>query len=111
MPTLPVGFEDLSPFLDWALRTELARNQRRFAVSLEDAQRFYDTMLPRTGEALEYLNQFNLDALTSEQRNLMYLCLSLAEVAFAIENYRETAPKYLMRIDRFFPVHDSWRQG
>lgn len=106
--TLPEGFEDLTPFLDWAQPTEVGRNDRRWAATMEESQQFYDTMLVRAPVALDYLDQFPLDSLTPPQQTLLNLCLALAECAITVEMYGEPNPKYVFPIARFVPVHDSW---
>lgn len=106
--TLPEGFEDLTPFLDWAEPTEVGRNKRRWAASLAESQQFYDTMIVRAPAALDYLDQFPLDALTPEQQTLLNLCLALVECSVTIEMYGDPSPKYVFPIDRFVPLHDAW---
>jgi dsDNA-binding SOS-regulon protein len=108
MSKFPAQFSDLERLSDWALPTEQLRNSKRFAASLAQLQDVYDTLLSRADEAFTWLNQTPVEALDEQQRNLLNLFLTLAEVAFAIENYGEPAPKYLMRIDRFVPMHDAW---
>ena len=105
---LPAGFEDLAGFLSWAQPTEYARNKRRWSASLEESQAFYDAMLARGPVALDYLDGFPLDALDGPQKNLLDLCLALAECAITIEMYGDPRPKYVFPIDRFVPVHDGW---
>lgn len=106
--TLPEGFEDLAAFLDWAQPTEVGRNERRWSATMEESQLFYDTMLKRAPDALDYLDQFALDALTPSQQRLLNLCLALAECAITVEMYGEPNPKYVFPIARFVPLHDRW---
>lgn len=105
---LPEGFEDLTPHLSWAQPTEFARNKKRWSASMEESQAFYDTMLARGPAALDYLDQFTLDALDPRQKRLLDMCLALAECSIAIEMYGDPRPKYVFPIDRFVPVHDDW---
>lgn len=108
MTIFPQGFDDLERLADWALPTERARNAKRFAATPDVLQDVYDTLCARADAAFLLLNQKPLASLDAREKNLLNLFLSLAEVAFAIENYGEAAPKYLMRVDRFVPVHDTW---
>jgi hypothetical protein len=48
---------------------------------------FYDAMLPRIEEALSYLDRVPLDEVNGADRTLLDLCLSLADVALAVEKY------------------------
>ncbi|MDE8652008.1 hypothetical protein [Novosphingobium album (ex Liu et al. 2023)] len=105
---LPPGFEDLLPFIDWARPTELERNSRRWSASLEESQAFYDTMLGRGPDALEYLGQFALADIAGADRTLLDMCLALAECSATIEMYGEPRPKYVFPIARFVPTHDAW---
>lgn len=108
MSILPPEFEDLEPFSQWAEETEAGRNSRRFASSYDELKDFYAIMSARADDALSYLNAYPLDELDQKQKNLLYMCLSLAEVAFAVENYQQPDPPYLFPIERFVPQHDAW---
>jgi hypothetical protein len=105
---LPTQFEDLARFADWALDSERARNRKRLASSMQEIRTFYDALLPRVDEALEYLNRFPLDALPAAERNLLNLTLSLAEVANAVELFK-TQPGVIDGFDmeRFYLIHEG----
>jgi hypothetical protein len=112
---LPDPFTDLEPFVDaWVLATETERNQKRLASSMTEILAFYDAMLPRMEAVLTYLSQFPLgrapeDALTlpEETRRLLYLALAVAEVAPAVELYKQ--PGVIDGFDsrRFVPDHEK----
>jgi len=106
--SLPQGFSDLECWRDWAQPTELGRNHKRWASSLEESRAFYDAMHRRGAEALAYLNRFELGRLDAGQQALLNLCLALAEVSATVEMYEDPTPKYVFPIDRFVPVHDTW---
>jgi hypothetical protein len=85
--SLPAGFEDLAPFLDWALESERERNAKRYASAMSEIRRFHDAMAARAEAAITYLDskpQQNLDA---SDRTLLAMLLSLAEVAPAVAFY------------------------
>lgn len=109
--TLPLGFEDLEPYLDWAKPTEGERNTKRWAASMDESQRFYGTMIARGGAALEYLGQFELADIAGPDATLLNMCLALAEVSATIEMYEDPRPKYVFPIERFVPVHDTWARA
>lgn len=112
MPSsLPEGFADLEPWIDWAQPTELLRNHKRWSATMAESQGFYDIMQQRAADALRYLNQYPLTGLDAAQTRLLHLCLALAEVAVTVEMYGEPQPKYVFPIDRFVPVHDGWPLG
>lgn len=102
---LPDQFEDLEPFVRaWALATERERNRKRLSSTMEEVQAFYETMLPRMEAVIEYLHQFSLGNMPEEAKRLFYLALSLAEVAPAVELFKQ--PSVVDGFDpaRFIPV-------
>lgn len=104
---LPESFADLEDFAGaWALATETERSQKRQASMMEEIQAFYDAMLPRMEQILSYLNQFPLDAMPEEARRLLHLTLSLAEVAPAVELFKQPSVVDGYDISRLTPVHD-----
>ena len=89
MSTLPPEFADLEPFADWCLRTEAERYTKRLASSMDEMQAFYDAAFPRLEAAMEYLDQYPLDALPEDASHLLWLCYSLLNVSFPIEVWRQ----------------------
>lgn len=89
---LPEPFVALQPFVPiWALSTETERNVRRHQMPMAEIVAFSDAMLAQVDEIVSYLNGFDVNALPPEATALMQLLLSLAEVAPAIEFYRQPA--------------------
>jgi hypothetical protein len=87
---LPDAFTDLEPFADrWCLRTETERYDRRLASSMDEMQAFYEAAMPRLEEAINYLDQFSLDALPDDATQLLWLCYSLVQVSFPVEVWRQ----------------------
>ncbi len=86
---LPPGYEDLAPFLEsWALPSTAARAAKRSTSSMAEIQAFYDALAPRLEAALSHLDSIPYDdAMPPAARNLLALCLSLAEVTTAVEWY------------------------
>ena len=86
MPTLPADFADLEPFAaEWALPTEAERFAKRLASSMPEMQAFYDAVTPRAKAAVEYCNQFPLDAMPTDAVNLMHLLYAMVTVSFPVE--------------------------
>ena len=106
--TLPSDFNDLDPYIGWALPTERTRNRKRLVSSMEENQAFYDAMLTRVEPALEYLNAFELEELPDAERNLLNMTLALAEVANAVELFK-TQPGVIDGFDpeRFLAMHEQ----
>ena len=86
---LPGQFTDLEPFIGWALAKESERTRKRLSSAMEEIQAFYDAMLPRMEAIFDYLNQFPLEQMPEDAKPLFYLTLSLAEVADAVELYKQ----------------------
>ncbi len=91
MSSLPEQFRDLEPFIGWSLPTERARNARRLASSMDEITQFYNAMVPRTEAILEYLDRFELGKLPEPEQRLLNLTLALAEIANAVELYKNPA--------------------
>jgi hypothetical protein len=89
---LPEGFGDLERFArDLALASERERSAQRNRASIEEIRVFYEAMLGRMDAVMAHLNGFALDALPPAEKRLLDLALSLAEVAPAIEFYKQPA--------------------
>lgn len=104
---LPESFQDLEPFAPaWALATERERSRQRLSSKIEEIQAFYNAVLPRMEAVIAYLNQFPLDSLPAAAQRLMYLTLSLAEVAPAVELFKQPSVVDGYDASRFVPVHE-----
>jgi hypothetical protein len=91
MAQLPEQFKDLERFVAWSLPTERERNARRLASSMAEINEFYNAMVPRTDAILEHLDRFELGKLPEREQRLLNLALALAEVANAVELYKNPA--------------------
>jgi hypothetical protein len=89
MTMLPPGFSDLEPFTGWCLPTENERYQRRLGSSLPEMQAFYDAITARADDALEYCDQYPLDALPDDATQLMWLLHSMVMISFPVEVWRQ----------------------
>jgi hypothetical protein len=101
---LPEQFADLERFSGWALATERERNQKRRTSPMPEIQALYDTVLPRMDAIIEYLNQFPLDNMPEDAHRLLQITLSLAEVAPAVEFYKQPEVVDGFPAERFVPV-------
>ena len=103
---LPESFQDLEPFAAaWSLATEKERNRRRVSSTMEEIQAFYAAVLPRMEMIIAYLNQFPLETMPAEAQRLFYLTFSLAEVAPAVELFKQPGVVDGYDAARFVPVH------
>ena len=103
---LPSAFDDLEPFVSWALAKEQERTSKRLASRMEDIQAFYDCMSPRLEAVMEYLNQFPVDNMPLDAERLFLMSLSLMEVANAVEMSHNPAVINGFDTKRFVPVED-----
>jgi hypothetical protein len=89
MSVLPADFADLEPYADWCLEFEHQRYAKRLASTMDEMQAFYDAAFPRLEDAMEYLDQFELQALPVDATHLLWLCYSLVNVSFPVEVWRQ----------------------
>jgi len=90
MPLLPTAFADFEPFAEtWCLATERERWERRMSSSIDELQTFYDAVLPRVQEAIEYCDQVPLDDMPDDTVNLLRLIYSFVIVSFPVELWRQ----------------------
>ena len=84
---LPEQFEDLAPFLGWALQPESARIEKKTGASMDEILAFYNAMMPQIDKILDYLDGYFGAAMPDPVHNLYLLTLSLVEVATLVELY------------------------
>ena len=84
---LPPKFSDLEPFAaTWCLATEPERFAQRLAVPMDEMQAFYDAVTPQAEAAMTfYLDEFPLDEMPEDAKNLLHLLLSMVMVSLPIE--------------------------
>ncbi len=87
-PGLPEEFQDLAPWLDWALEPERARTEKRVASSMEEIRAFYHAVMPRLDEIIRYLEGFWGGDMPAPAHRLSLLSLMLVEVAPLVELYK-----------------------
>ena len=85
---LPEAFQDLAPWLDWALEPERTRTEKREASSMVEIRAFYDAVLPRLEEMIRYLEDHRDGGMPAPARRLYLISLSLVEVANLVELYK-----------------------
>ena len=83
---LPSAFTELEPFVPrWVWDNTDERVAARSASSLEEIRAFYDAMVPRLDEAIDFIDNIGLDALTPEAATLTKLVLGVGQASIAIE--------------------------
>ena len=89
MAILPPAFADLEPFAAWSLETEAERYAKRLSSSMDELQSFYDSAFPRLEDAIDYLDEFDFNALPEDAGRLLWLCYSLVNASFPVEVWRQ----------------------
>ena len=56
---------------------------------MDEMQAFYDAILPRMADIIEYCNGFDLDDLPDDARNLLLLTFAFCEASFPVEAWRQ----------------------
>jgi len=86
---VPAQFAELQRWADtgWAEPQRNDRTEKRLTSTFAEIRDFYDAMLPRLGESLGWLDQFDLDALNDEQARLLQLTFMVGEVRNAVESF------------------------
>ncbi len=88
-PTLPGGYEALTPFVQmWALPTMQARNERRVNASMAQIRAFYDAIAPHMEPLLDYFSALPANhAMSAAELHLFHLGQAFMEVAMAVEYF------------------------
>lgn len=103
-PVLPASFQDLEACGDWALATESKRTAKRVSSPMPAIQDFYDALRPRLEACATYLDQLPVDDMPPDARRLLWMTLSLMEVANAVELYKQPQLSNGFEIARFIPL-------
>lgn len=105
---LPSQFKDLTRFVDdWLFDTQMERTEKRLTSSMEIITEFYDAMLPRIQEILDYLDQYTLQDLPPDAKALLALAYSLSEIAPAVEMFKQPHVTPTFDARNFLPTHES----
>jgi hypothetical protein len=88
---LPSAFSGLEPFAaaGWCLETERERYTKRLDCAMPELLEFYDAAFPRLRDMIDHLDQFPLDDLPEQERNLLYLVYSLITVSLAVDMWHQ----------------------
>jgi len=102
---LPTGFDDLHDIASrWSHESHRARHRQRVESSLAQLTNDYETLMPRIEAALDHLDPLgDPDVLEGPDRNLFLLCLSLSDIAFAIERLGSPNIDAVIDVFRFQP--------
>ena len=84
--SLPAQFVDLAPYTErWCLRSQQERHQALMACSVDGLRPFYQALIGRMDEIIKFLNQFPLDSMPPDAKNLFDLAMTWAETAHPID--------------------------
>lgn len=83
---LPEPFVDLQSFVSgWGLATEQERFRKLHTVKLDELRVFYDAMLPRMDQVLDYLDQYSISSMPENAKGLYLLAMTFAETAHPVD--------------------------
>lgn len=104
---LPAAYRHLEPWAQrWALPTQNEREVARRAGSGIELKMFYDALIGEMDGIVGHLNTLDLASLPPAEQRLLYLTLSLAEVAPHVELYRgDPRVPYSFEEERFIAEH------
>lgn len=85
---VPDAFGELAPFADWALEPERARTEKTAVASIEEICAFYDAMMMRIDEVLDYLEDYFGSDMPPQAHRLYLMSLSLVEVTTLVEFHK-----------------------
>ena len=80
--------------------------RKRISSSMADIQTFYDAILPRMDAIISYLDQFPLNAGPTDMQRLLNLTFSLAEIAPAVEQFKQPSVADGYDTTRFVLTHN-----
>ena len=87
---LPEKFASLEPYAaKWALADFNDRYNTRLATSMEDMEAFYDAVMSKYREVMDYLNEFELEKMPAKELKLLQMYYSLVQVSFAVEVWKQ----------------------
>jgi hypothetical protein len=90
---LPSGFADLERFVEhWAKPTVNERVDARCRSSMAEITEFYDALIVRAGDILDYLDQFPLHDMPEDAGRLTQLLLALVQASVAVEIQGQPLP-------------------
>lgn len=86
---MPAGFEDLASYADWCVSRDSDRIAKRLETPFAELAAFFDAVLPRVRDAMEYLATRPVDDPAVEDINLVNLLKMMTEAADAVEIYHQ----------------------
>jgi hypothetical protein len=102
--SLPMGFEALEPFVArFAIDNAARRAEMRGEAPPEERDAFYQAAKPLLAPALDYLDGKKFAEYDERDKRLMWLMLSLAHVAIAVEIQGDDEPRHA-RLRAHMPV-------
>lgn len=87
----------------WGLPTTEDRLEKRLKSSMDDIRRFYEGMLPRLPEIIEYLNQFPLESIPVQDQPMARAALAMCEVDNAVNKWGVAVVDTGIDVRKFIP--------
>lgn len=100
---LPAQFADLERFVaHWAKPTVDERVDARCRSTMAEITEFYDVLIERASDILDYLDQFPLHEMPEDAARLAQLLLALVQASVAVEIQGQPLPpktEYPFRVE------------
>ncbi len=87
----------------WGLPTTEDRLAKRLKSSMHEIRRFYDAMLPRLPEVIEYLNQFPLQSIPEQDQPMARAALAMCEIDNAVNKWGVAVVDTGIDVRKFIP--------
>jgi hypothetical protein len=102
--SLPMGYKALEPFVaTYAIDNAQRRAEMRGEAPTEQRDAFYEAAKPLLAPALDYLDTKSFAEYEERDKQLMWMMLSLAHVAIAVEIQQEDEERHAY-LRSFMPV-------
>lgn len=107
--SLPPAFSELERFVvHWVRETQTGRLYQRLSTKMARIQEFYDAITPRLREILDFVDQYPFgQPLPPEVERLFGLALSAAQIAPAVELFKQPAVVCGFDAREFLPTHEA----
>ncbi len=87
----------------WGLPTTEDRLEKRLESSMDEIRSFYEAMLPRLSEVIEYLNQFPLESIPEQDQPMARAALAMCEIDNAVNKWGAAVVDTGIDVRKFIP--------
>ena len=89
-------FSDLKEFIDeWGNADAHHRLNKRSNADFSDIKKFYDAVVPRLEEIIEFLNRFHVNDIPEQFKPLAYMALAACEIDDPVNIWESSELTYI----------------